>query len=88
MRAALILTLLLAGCLDVIDHTPPGVCASDDDCACGEDCSVVDAGLRFCGARVTHGCSIDHDCQTRPDAGPHCLELHRDGGACGYRICQ
>ncbi len=71
----------------MVEHTPAGVCASNSDCPCGQDCSVADAGFRFCGARVTHGCTQSHDCLTQ-DAGPHCLELVRDGGGCGYLVCQ
>jgi hypothetical protein len=90
VRAALILlvTLLLGGCLEIVDHTPVGACESNADCPCGQDCSVSDAGFHFCGARVTHGCIDSHDCQTQPDAGPQCRELHRDGGGCGYLVCQ
>lgn len=86
MRAALMLTLLLVGCLEVIEHAPPGACERDADCPCGQDCSVADAGFRFCGARVTHGCLQHHDCMIH-DAG-HCVELVRDGGGCGFLICQ
>lgn len=87
MRAALIFALLFAGCLEVIEHTPAGTCASDSDCPCGQDCSVTDAGFHFCGTRVTHSCIDDHDCAStgRP---PHCLEQVRDGGGCGYLVCQ
>jgi hypothetical protein len=87
VRAALILCVLLGACLEVVDHTPPGACGRDDECPCGQDCSVADAGLHFCGARVTHSCTDDHDC-TSTGRPPHCIELSRDGGGCGYLVCQ
>ena len=88
MRAALIsLMLAAAGCLDVVEHTPPGACLRDDECPCGQDC-IADAGAFLqCGMRVAHGCTIDHDC-TSTGRPPHCLELVRDAGHCGYLVCQ
>ena len=87
MRLALILSLLLMGCLEIVEHAPAGVCERDDDCACGQDCSVEDAGFRFCGARVTHSCMVDHDC-TSHGLGTHCVPLVRDAGTCSYRVCR
>jgi len=87
MRVALITVLLLAGCLDVVDHTPEGSCLHDSDCACGFDCNVRDAGtFLFCGMRTTHGCTLDSDCHAQGLS--HCVDVARDGGACGYKICQ
>ena len=87
MRAALISLLLLTGCLEIVEHTPSGYCLRDDDCPCGQDCDVDAGTYQQCGPRITHSCSIDHDC-TSTNRPPHCLELVRDGGHCGYLICQ
>ncbi len=85
MRLALIiLCVTVSGCLEVVDHTPEGACNVDDDCRCGQECSVRDAGVPRCGPRLTHTCAAQHDCALPT----HCSEVMRDGGACGYLICQ
>lgn len=85
MRAALILMLTLSACLEVIEHTPDGSCTTDEDCPCGQDCSVRDAGIPLCGPRLTHSCTANHEC---PVSHPHCAPLTRDGGTCGFLVCQ
>ena len=98
MRRALTLSLLLAGCFEVVEHTPDagvpdagepaGTCHSDSDCACNDDCNLEDAGYRFCGMRVVHSCLQAHDCMAHDAGGPNCLPIVRDGGQCGYSTCQ
>ena len=85
------LAALLTGCLEVVEHAPVGACNLDSDCGCNLECQVTDAGddFRRCGPRLSHGCTIDHDCAARPDSGfSHCLAVTRDAGDCGYKICQ
>jgi hypothetical protein len=80
--------LFLSGCFEVIDHTPVASCARDSDCACGTDCYVADGGdLPTCGPHIRTTCASGADCHNS-DAGPSCLHLVRDGGACNYLQCQ
>lgn len=76
--------LALAGCLEVVDHTPRDACSTDDDCPCEADCYVPDGeSLHRCQPRRTPTCIADHDC-VPPVL---CHSVARDGGLCGYRSC-
>jgi hypothetical protein len=83
--AAFVLALALTGCLEVIDHTPPGACATDEDCACDLECYVPEGqDLHVCGARRSNVCDANHLC-TPPAL---CHAITRDGGQCGFSACQ
>ncbi len=79
------LALALAGCLEVVDHTPRDACSTDDDCPCEAECYVPEGeSLLRCQPRRSMTCTVDHDCVARV----LCHSVSRDGGLCSYRTCR
>jgi hypothetical protein len=84
---SLALALCASACIEVIQHVPDGGCLADSDCSCGHDCSVAGVeGFDFCGTRRGHPCMQDMECHAFGLV--HCVQVMRNGHACGYGICQ
>ena len=69
----------LGGCYEGIEHQPDaGTCASNDACACGEQCLA-----HVCIPAQPHPCVHGTDC-TAPSV---CTETRRQGHTCGTFEC-